>query len=227
MFLNKLKRLRYYYLKSFGLIDFDKYDKKGAFHWNHYEELSWYRMKVDYLLSKIQPSVKKYLDIGCGDGLLVYQMSKNIKKSVGIDISPSGIKYGVEKLIEKNALNAELHCYNILEFAKKFKDEQFDLITCIDVIEHIFDDKKFIKELAELNIYSKDCRIYIGTPIFINKSLVSNYHYREYTLDQIRNLISSKFKILDEKLFDDLRKDGIIYKNNYYIAECIVKTNMR
>ena len=223
MLKNKFNKLINLYSKLFREKNFDKYKIKGAYHWTLYSELIWYQLKVNFILSKIEHSEKNALDIGCGDGLLVFKMSERLKRAVGLDISPDGIESGQEKLNENKAINAEIYCSDLLEYVAKNKNDKFNYITCIDVIEHINDDKKFISEIASSNIFLEDTKIFIGTPLFIKRSLVSKYHYREYTLKQIRKLLSSKFDIVEEIFLDDLRKDGLVYKRNYYIAECKIE----
>jgi len=105
----------------------------------------------DWLKQKIKEHVKKnkinYLDVGCGTGDLVEQISKNecFEKIVGIDISPSMIKLCKNKVNKKNV---EFQIANIEDL--KFSDNLFDIITCIHVMHHVQNIRKALSELSRV-----------------------------------------------------------------------------
>lgn len=88
------------------------------------------------------------LDVGSGSGSLMFQARDNFKEVYGVDISPSRIegakKSAVKKFGETNNLT-----FSVCNINKRidFTDGMFDAITCIAVIEHVFDPYFIIAEI--------------------------------------------------------------------------------
>jgi len=85
----------------------------------------------------------RHLDIGCGDGVTI-RMIKPEGEMMGIDINEEMIKHARQKGITAHIANAE--------DLSMFGDETFDLVTCLDALEHLQHPT-----LAEL--YGKEVRV--------------------------------------------------------------------
>ena len=97
---------------------------------------------LEYFLKFNISKNAKILDIGCNYGSLIYNIYREGYKNVrGIDISKEAIKIGKKeyKLIEK-----KLEVYD--GYKIPFKNESFDVVLMFDVIEHIPNAERFIKE---------------------------------------------------------------------------------
>jgi len=88
---------------------------------------------INFFLSQINSNVKNILDVGCGIGWSSYEMaSKSSANVYGIDLSENSIKAGKEifkfkkLLIEKKDFLSE-----------NYNENQYDVITFLDVFEHI------------------------------------------------------------------------------------------
>ena len=109
------------------------------------EASNWYfrgkRSIVFSYLSKHAPKGKlKILDVGCGTGINMQQLSK-YGETFGIDISSSALKFSRQRSL----INLSLASIEQLPF----KDNSFDLITCLDVLYHkgVKNDLSALKEL--------------------------------------------------------------------------------
>ncbi|MBT5424153.1 class I SAM-dependent methyltransferase, partial [archaeon] len=93
------------------------------------------KMKIITNILKKTPKNKKILDAGCGQGLLVERFHK-----LGYDITGIDAFYGSDLVKKQNILNSNL------------EDNSFDLILCLDVIEHfeLNEQHKLIKELKRV-----------------------------------------------------------------------------
>jgi len=100
--------------------------------------------REDLAFEMLDPG-EKLLDVGCGDGELVFRAKSKYRIVSGIDVSESRIKRAQQKF--KGDLGIDLSVSNINN-GLKFPDNTFDAIACIDVLEHIF-DPYFV--LAEIN----------------------------------------------------------------------------
>ncbi len=78
---------------------------------------------------------KKILDLGCGEGVLV-----NKFKNKGYDIVGADANYESENVLKKDILGTE------------FEDSSFDIILCLDVLEHLdFEEQRIaLKEIKRI-----------------------------------------------------------------------------
>lgn len=137
---------------------------------------------------KYNNKVKKALDIGSG----ISPVSPIPKKTLFMDLSESGIK-----LLKKQGLNAKVG--NVTNIP--IKNNEFDWVFCSEVLEHIKDYKKAIKELARVG--KKHSKIIITVPTY-SKYWYSDdefvEHYRRFNpLELRKELEKANLKILEEK----------------------------
>jgi 2-polyprenyl-6-hydroxyphenyl methylase / 3-demethylubiquinone-9 3-methyltransferase len=83
------------------------------------------------------------LDVGCGAGLLAEPLARLGAKVTGIDASPDVIAVARE---HASAMGLEID-YRVGDV--KALEGQFDLVTSMEVIEHVADPAAFVKGLAK------------------------------------------------------------------------------
>lgn len=121
------------------------------------------------------------LDIGCGDGRFLREMSsinKNIKM-MGIDYSQRAISFA-------SAFNPNID-YRVIDITKEnLRNEKFDIVTLIEVIEHIKPSEldSFIKNALSL---VKDDGTFIITVPHINKKL-NKKHFQHFSQSKLMDL---------------------------------------
>jgi methionine biosynthesis protein MetW len=86
---------------------------------------------------------KKHLDVGCGNGNLIDIAHEKVSYIFGCDISESAVRAAKIKGIV--AICADVNFGYI-----PYRDESFDSITCIEVIEHVLDPINLLKELYRI-----------------------------------------------------------------------------
>jgi len=86
------------------------------------------------------------LDVGCGEGFTLekFQKAGIGKKLTGIDFLDTAIKIG-----KKERPDLDLRIGNIYDIP--FKSNTFDLVNCNEVLEHIDDPEKGLKELVRVS----------------------------------------------------------------------------
>lgn len=209
-------------------MDIEEYSKYKQF----------YTTKVPKLLLKYLNFLgwKTFLDLGCGDGSLLYALNKDNyfknKNVYAVDLSENRIN--LVKNINENFICIVGNVCNI----KEIKDNSIDFIVSEQVIEHVDNDKEMVDEICR--ILKKDGVIYLST---VFKKWYGWYfykcngnwtldptHLREYTKDkQILDLFSkNEFEILESKktlvkrsfldfILKRLKVDRKIFINNQFL----------
>lgn len=109
----------------------------------------------------------KILDVGCGGGILLHYLNRKYPKATNIGLEPNK-KYA--KVAENGGKNTILHDY----YCQGLIKERFDLILCVDVLEHIADIESFWKA-AYFNL-EKDGVIFIEIPSPYNFHVLDSTH---------------------------------------------------
>ncbi len=157
----------------------------------------------------------RILDYGCGVGTLSFYSSSFGHKVTGVDISPSAIN-----AVENNLKNIQLK--NITFFTlEKFisKKNEFDLIICSEVIEHVEDDRALIKIFHSL--LNEDGILFLTTPSknapLVKLGLTANFdkkvgHLRRYD----KRIISKLFLEEGFKITNIVEREGVI-RNSLFV----------
>ena len=88
---------------------------------------------------------KRVLDMGCGAGLLAEPLARMGGSVVGVDAAPENIAVAQAHMMQ-SGLEIDYRAGEIEVVA----GERFDLITCLEVVEHVADPATFIAGLASL-----------------------------------------------------------------------------
>ena len=123
--------------------------------------------RMTYILNQINNrNIKnlKILDVGCGGGIICEPLARLGAKVTGIDFAPNNIK-AAKIHSKKNKLKIN-YIYKDIEKSKL--DEKFDVILMFEVLEHLDNWKKTIKNIKK-NL-NKDGIVIIST---INRNLIS------------------------------------------------------
>lgn len=105
--------------------------------------------------ARFVPTSRKLLDVGCGDGILIHFIKNRVSEVYGIDnLSPDLQKAKKRGLITK--------LVNLDKEKLPFNNNTFDVVTCLDVIEHVKDPSIMLKEIYR--VLKKNGVIILSTP---------------------------------------------------------------
>jgi len=128
------------------------------------------------------------LDVGFGQGYGFEILSRKAKKLVGIENDKRAAKRGFEIFKSQNIDILSYNGYDI-----PFEDSSFDLVTCIDVIEHVEDYNRLLKEM--LRVSKKG--VFLSTPNrrpeYTNPDGTprNRWHLREWSFDEFDEIVRS------------------------------------
>ena len=93
---------------------------------------------------------KKVLDVGCGGGILSESMARRGADVIGIDLGTENLKAAALHA-EQSALHETLRYQHIpVEELAKTHAGQFDVVTCMEMLEHVPDPSSIVQACFEL-----------------------------------------------------------------------------
>ena len=105
-------------------------------------------LRVNFIKSKVDLSGKELLDVGCGGGILSESMAKEGAHVAAIDQGENVIKIAQLHTIESK-LDINYKQLNIEDLLKK-TNEKFDVITCLEMLEHVPDPASIVRACKSL-----------------------------------------------------------------------------
>lgn len=151
---------------------------------------------ISTLLAKFL-SGKNYqiLDVGCGAGTS-FPILADFGQISGVDKSEEAIKFCRNigySLLKKGDVNS-----------LPFDSGKFNLVTSLDLLEHVRDDRKALSELYRVCL--KGGWLVVTVPAFSflwGENDISTHHFRRYSKDELRNKIEDAgFKIIKLSYFN-------------------------
>ncbi len=104
--------------------------------------------RLAYVESRCQLRGKRVLDVGCGGGILTEAMAQKGALVTGIDIANKALAVARLHLLE-SGLTVDYRESTVEQFADS-QEEPFDVITCMEMLEHVPDPGSVIHSIARL-----------------------------------------------------------------------------
>ncbi|CAM4140601.1 bifunctional 2-polyprenyl-6-hydroxyphenol methylase/3-demethylubiquinol 3-O-methyltransferase UbiG [Psychrobacter arenosus] len=128
------------------------WDKQGAFatlHEINPLRLNWITDAVNEIMATDLEGLR-IVDVGCGGGILTESMARRGANAIGIDLGEENLKAAAVHA-EQSGLTATLQYQHIAveSFAAAHKG-QFDVVTCMEMLEHVPDPSAIVQACFDL-----------------------------------------------------------------------------
>jgi 2-polyprenyl-3-methyl-5-hydroxy-6-metoxy-1,4-benzoquinol methylase len=126
-----------------GVVTGNTYDKYGSGNPVVRRLMASFERTLDELMAQARP--QSLLDVGCGEGVLVHRWALSMPQArlVGIDLEEESIQAG---WAEREAPNLEYRTMPAEDLP--FAENEFELASAIEVLEHVPDPEHTLAEMA-------------------------------------------------------------------------------
>ena len=169
-------------------------------------------LRLEFILNNFDKSIRKknIVDIGCGGGLISELLAKKNANVTGIDENIYNIKQAKDHA-KMGSIKIDYKNQSLDTFYKKNK-KKYDLILCLEVLEHVDDVKKTLDKISEL--MKPGATLILSTINRNLKSLLFAKIFGEYVLNWIPVGTHQFEKFLKpEEIVDFLKLKKIEIKN--------------
>jgi SAM-dependent methyltransferase len=157
------------------------YEVEGK-HWWFYGRRKIIEGFVERICREIAQRGPRILDVGCGTGANL-QMLSQFGRAEGVDVSSEALEFcRARGLVKVKQGAAETLPY---------EDSSFDLVTALDVVEHLDDDLSGLREMRR--VLRPDGRALLFVPAFMFLWGVQDdisHHRRRYTLRELKQKVT-------------------------------------
>jgi 2-polyprenyl-6-hydroxyphenyl methylase/3-demethylubiquinone-9 3-methyltransferase len=105
-------------------------------------------LRLDYIDQLAGLDGKVVLDVGCGGGILSESMAERGAKVTGIDLGEKSLKVAKLHLLESG--NKVDYRKIAAEDLAKEQPNQYDIVTCMEMLEHVPDPESIVRSCALL-----------------------------------------------------------------------------
>tara|TARA_Y100000992_G_scaffold99117_1_gene64144 strand:- start:155 stop:844 length:690 start_codon:yes stop_codon:yes gene_type:complete len=149
-------------IKKFDDISYSWWDPEGPFKPLHMLN----PVRTDFIKNRIDLKDKTLIDVGCGGGLLCENLAEHSKEVKGIDMSNEAIEIAKTHQTLKNLKidYEEIALEGLLKKSKK----KYDVLTCMELVEHVPDPEKLIKDCFKITNRKAD--LFFST---LNRNIIS------------------------------------------------------
>lgn len=132
--------------------ELDKFSKLASLWWDEQGSMGMLHRinptRFKFIADQVDVANKRVLDVGCGGGILTETLARAGANAIGIDLS--GHPLEVAKLHAKTAgIKVDYRLKSCEEMADTYPGK-FDVVCCMEMLEHVPDPASTVKACAEL-----------------------------------------------------------------------------
>jgi 2-polyprenyl-6-hydroxyphenyl methylase/3-demethylubiquinone-9 3-methyltransferase len=106
-------------------------------------------LRLDWIQTVTPLACKVVLDVGCGGGILSDSMARKGAQVTGIDLSTKALRVAQLHALEASTANVSYREISAEALALE-QPAAFDVVTCMEMLEHVPDPASVVKACSEL-----------------------------------------------------------------------------
>ena len=168
--------------------------------------------EIARILRGLPPNLRA-LDLGCGVG--------HILRILPLGFEVFGVDYSTESLLlARSHLPKETRLLNSSAYALPFQNRSFDLIVCLEVLEHLDDDDRAVEEIARILRPNGYLITSVPGSYYFPEYRELMGHFRHYNPDSFSSLLGRHHLRITEFL-NNYRRFNFIYFYIYVVLEAL------
>ncbi len=150
-------------------------------HWWHIGRRKIIASFVEDICRRVTARRPRILDVGCGTGANLLMLSK-YGDAEGVDVSEDALAFCRERGLENVKLGAAEQL--------PYDDGTFDLVTALDVVEHLDDDLAGLREMRRVLRPGGRVLLFVPTFMFLwGLQDDVSHHRRRYRMPELRRVL--------------------------------------
>ena len=106
-------------------------------------------LRLDWIHALADLNQKRVLDVGCGGGILADSMARKGANVTGIDLASQSLRVAQLHALETGTPNIQYREVSVEALAQE-QPASFDVVTCMEMLEHVPDPGSVVRACAEL-----------------------------------------------------------------------------
>lgn len=106
-------------------------------------------LRLDWIHALADLNQKRVLDVGCGGGILADSMARKGANVTGIDLASKSLRVAQLHALETGTPNIQYREVSVEALAQE-QPASFDVVTCMEMLEHVPDPGSVVRACAEL-----------------------------------------------------------------------------